>query len=87
MKFDHTKDNFTAFSTKFLDVVAKAYHAFDPAALDFIALTALRGKIPLVWLNKLDEAHNEDPLRIAFSYDREVCQLLQDTERARAESQ
>ncbi len=80
LKFDHNKDNFTAFSTTFLDLASKAYHAFDPAALDFVASTALRNKIPQAWLNKLDEVHNEDPSRIAFSYDREVCQLLQDME-------
>ncbi len=80
MKFDRYKDNFTNFSTRFLDVAAKAYHAFDPATLDFAASTALRDKLPQAWLNKLDEAHNEDPSRIAFSYDWEVCQLLQDME-------
>ncbi len=87
MKFDHTKGDFTEFSTRFFDVAAKAYHKFDPAALDFAASTALRDKLPQAWLNKLDEAHNEDPSRIAFSYDQDVCQLLQDTERACSESQ
>ncbi len=61
-------------------MVAKAYHAFDPAALDFAAFAALRDHLPQVWLNKFDEAHNEDSSRIAFSYDRDICQLLQDTE-------
>ncbi len=37
LKFDRNKDDFTAFSTKFLDLVSKGYHAFDPAALDFVA--------------------------------------------------
>ncbi len=80
LKFDRNKDDFTAFSTKFLDLVSKAYHAFDLAALDFVASTALRDKLPQAWLNKLDDAHNENPAQITFSYDREVCQLLQDTE-------
>ncbi len=80
MKFDRTKDNFTEFLTRFFDVAVKAYHKFDLAALDFAASTALRDKLPQAWLNKLDEAHNEDPSQIAFSYDREVCQLLQDME-------
>ncbi|MCP4543494.1 MAG: hypothetical protein GY832_40800, partial [Chloroflexi bacterium] len=35
MKFDHWKDDFTEFSTRFYDMAAKAYHKFDPAALDF----------------------------------------------------
>ncbi len=48
---------------------------------------ALRDHLPQAWLNKLDEAHNEDAARIAFSYDREICQLLQNTEWARSESQ
>ncbi len=60
LKFDNTKDDFTTFSTKFLDLTAKAYHRFDPATLDFIASTVLRDKLPQVWLTKLDEAHNED---------------------------
>ncbi len=80
MKFDRYKDDFTEFSTRFYDMVAKAYHAFDPAALNFAASAALRGHLPQAWLNKLDEAHNEDAARIVFSYDREICQLLQNTE-------
>ncbi len=87
MKFDRYKDDFTEFSTRFYDMAAKAYHAFDLAALDFIASAALRDHLPQAWLNKLDEAHNEDATRIAFSYDREICQLVQNTERVRSESQ
>ncbi len=80
LKFDCNKDDFTTFSTKFLDLTANAYHRFDPATLDFVASTALRDKLPQAWLTKLDEVHNEDPTRMVFSYDWEVCQLLQDTE-------
>ncbi|MCP4605369.1 MAG: hypothetical protein GY847_33425, partial [Proteobacteria bacterium] len=87
MKFDRNKDDFTEFSMRFYDMVAKAYHVFDPAALDFAASAALRDHLPQAWLNKLDEAHNEDSTRIAFSYDRDICQLLQNTERVHSESQ
>ncbi len=80
LKFDRTKEDFTAFSTKFLDLVSKGYNAFDSATLDFVASTALREKLPLAWLNKLDDVHYEDLTRIAFSNDWEVCQFLQDTE-------
>ncbi|MCP4698291.1 MAG: hypothetical protein GY862_15770, partial [Gammaproteobacteria bacterium] len=87
MKFDRWKDDFTEFSTRFYDMAAKAYHRFDPAALDFAASAALRDHLPLAWLNKLDEAHNEDSNRITFSYERDYCQLMQNTERARSELQ
>ncbi len=61
-------------------MVAKAYHAFDPATLDFAVSAALRDHLPQAWLNKLDKVHNEDSSRIAFSYDRDICQLLQNME-------
>ncbi len=51
LKFNRNKDDFTTFSTKFLDLVSKAYHMFDPAALDFVASTALRDKLPQAWVN------------------------------------
>ncbi len=73
MRFDHAKADFTEFLMRFYDMAAKAYHAFDPAALDFTTSTVLRDHLPQAWLNKLDEAHNANPARIAFSYDREVC--------------
>ncbi len=87
MKFDWWKDDFTEFSTRFYDMAAKDYYQFDPVALDFAASVALRDHLPQAWLNKLDEAHNEDAHRMAFSYDRDICQLLQNMERARSESQ
>ncbi len=57
------------------------------AALDVVASTELRDKIPLAWLNKLNDAHDEDPSRLTFLYDQEICQHLQNTEHARAKLQ
>ncbi len=87
MKFDHNKDNFSTFSTKFFDLVAKIYSQFNAAALDVVASTELRDKIPQAWLNKLNDAHDENPARLAFLYDCEICQHLQNTEHVWAESQ
>ncbi len=72
---------------RFYDMAAKAYHVLDPAALDFAVSIALRPHLPVAWLNKLDEAHNKDVSRIAFMHDRDICQLLQNTERAHSELQ
>ncbi len=87
LKFNCNKDDFLTFSTKFFDLVSKGFSQFNAAALDVIASTELREKIPLAWLNKLNDVHDEDPSQITFSYDREVCQHLQNTECAWAESQ
>ncbi len=87
VKFDQTKDDFAIFSSKFLYLVAKAFHSFDLAALDVVASSELRDKIPWAWLNKPDEAHDERPSIIAFSYDCEFCMHLQNSELAEAECQ
>ncbi len=60
LKFDCNKEEFSTFSTKFLDLASKAFSQFDLAALDIMASSELREKIPIAWLNKLDDAHNED---------------------------
>ncbi len=40
MKFDCSKDDFSMFSTKFLDLVVKGYSQFNAAALDVITSVA-----------------------------------------------
>ncbi len=87
LKFDRNKDEFTDFSTKFLSLVHKAYSSFDPANLDKVASSELRDKIPLGWLIKLVDAHDEDVSRITFTYDHDFCEHLQAVERARSKHQ
>ncbi len=87
MEFDCQKDDFSTSSTKFFDYIPKVYNLFDAAALDVVAPTELRDKIPMAWLNKLDDAHNENPSRIAFSYDCKFCMHHQNSEQARVEHQ
>ncbi|MCP4544097.1 MAG: hypothetical protein GY832_43860, partial [Chloroflexi bacterium] len=87
MKFNRNKDDFADFSTNFYEMAAHAFPKFDSAALDVAASAELRHHLPQGWVNKLDEAHNKDSDRITFSYDRDLCQLLQNMERARSEGQ
>ncbi len=65
----------------------KGYSQFNAAALDVVASTELRDKIPQAWLNKLDDAYDGNLARLAFSYDREICQHLQNSERTQSEHQ
>ncbi len=87
MKLDCNKDDFSVFSTKFFDLVSKAYSQFNAVALDVVVSTVLRDKIPQAWLNKLDDVHDENLARLAFSCDHGICQHLQNSERVQSEHQ
>ncbi len=46
LKFDHNKDDFSTFSTKFFGLVSKGFSQFNAAALDVVASTKLRERFP-----------------------------------------